>query len=153
MTHRKREGGLKILSGKDFKAGHIVPGNVYRLGKRKFWLSLAYSVATRHAYQNYTKRVKIKAPFWRRAGQEAKGVQLCPLQSVSQQKKMNSVPAPQGTLIPQPHKDYQKGTNARVNQRGQSMRSILSLQFLGPYLSYTSHFADAKEDSAPPWRC
>lgn len=65
---------------------------------------------------------------------------------------MSSVPAPQGTLIPQPHKDYQKGTNARVNQRGQSMRSILSLQFLGPYLSFTSHFADAKEDSAPPWR-
>lgn len=28
---------------------------------------------------------------------------------------------------------YQKGTNARVNQRGQSMRSILSLQILGPY--------------------
>lgn len=33
------------------------------------------------------------------------------------------------------------------------MRSILSLQFLGLYLSYTAHFTDAKEDSAPPWRC
>lgn len=36
VTHRKREGGLKIFSGKDFKAEHIVPGNVYRLEKRKF---------------------------------------------------------------------------------------------------------------------
>lgn len=31
VTHRKMEGGLKILFGKDFKAEHIVPGNVYRL--------------------------------------------------------------------------------------------------------------------------
>lgn len=36
VTHRKREGGLKILFGKDFKAEHVVPGNVYRLEKRKF---------------------------------------------------------------------------------------------------------------------
>jgi len=36
VTHRKREGGLKIFLGKDFKAEHIVPGNVYRLEKRKF---------------------------------------------------------------------------------------------------------------------
>lgn len=69
VTHIKREGGLKILFGKDFKAEHIVPGNVYRLEKRKFWLSLACSVATRHVYQKSTKRGQRKAPFWRRAGQ------------------------------------------------------------------------------------
>lgn len=76
-------------------------------------------------------------------------MQLCPLYSASQQEKMNSILAP---LIHQPHR-HQKGKKARVNQRGQSMRSILPLQFLGPYLSYTTHFIDAKEDSAPRWRC
>lgn len=33
------------------------------------------------------------------------------------------------------------------------MRSILSLQFLGPYLPHTTCFTDTREDSAPPWRC
>lgn len=72
MTHRKREGGLKILSGKDFKAEHIVPGNVYRLEKRKFWLSLPYSVATWHAYWKYTKRGEKKIPFEEELGRRQK---------------------------------------------------------------------------------
>lgn len=31
--------------------------------------------------------------------------------------------------------------------------SILSLQFLGPYLPHTTRFTDTKEDSPPAWRC
>lgn len=147
VTHRKREGGLKILSGKDFKAEHIVPGNVYRLEKRKCWLSLAYSVATQHAYQKYTKRGKRKAPFWRRAGQEAKGVQLYPLQCQPTAENELHPGSTRHIHVSAPQTN-QKGTNARVNQRSQRMRSIISPQFLGPYLSYTTHRCQRRQCSS-----